>query len=181
MQRGISSLWLHSIGRCQNQRLFFSIFNQKITSFGHPSTTVCSIDYSKRLKLIENTRFVGLTVANRQYTTAGVKTQTSAKKKMTKLTEQERAEVLQPLLNVGWTLVNGRDAIYKEYLFKDFNQAFSFMSGVALLAEKMNHHPEWFNVYNKVQVTMSTHDVAGLSSKDIRMAKYMEEHSKRFL
>lgn len=77
-------------------------------------------------------------------------------------------------------MVNGRDAIYKEYLFSDFNQAFSFMSGVALVAEKMNHHPEWFNVYNKVQVTMSTHDVGGLSTKDIRMAKYMEEQSKRF-
>lgn len=78
-------------------------------------------------------------------------------------------------------MVNGRDAIYKEYLFSDFNQAFSFMAGVALLAEKINHHPEWFNVYNKVQVTMSTHDVAGLSAKDIRMAKYMEQQSKRFL
>lgn len=88
---------------------------------------------------------------------------------------------MQPLLNAGWSMVNGRDAIYKEYLFKDFNQSFSFMSGVALLAEKMNHHPEWFNVYNKVQVTMSTHDVGGLSAKDIRMAKYMEEQAKRFL
>ncbi|KAI8123263.1 Pterin-4-alpha-carbinolamine dehydratase [Lucilia cuprina] len=127
------------------------------------------------------TRFFGPTVIKRQYTTAGVKTQTIAKKKMTKLTEQERAEVLQPLLNAGWSMVNGRDAIYKEYLFSDFNQAFSFMSGAALLAEKMNHHPEWFNVYNKVQVTMSTHDVGGLSAKDIRMAKYMEEQAKRFL
>lgn len=54
------------------------------------------------------------------------------------------------------------------------------MTGVALLAEKMNHHPEWFNVYNKLQVTMSTHDVGGLSAKDIRMAKYMEEEFKRY-
>ncbi|XP_036324642.1 pterin-4-alpha-carbinolamine dehydratase-like isoform X3 [Rhagoletis pomonella] len=100
---------------------------------------------------------------------------------MTKLTEQERSELLQPLLDAGWSLVNGRDAIYKEYLFKDFNAAFSFMSGVALLAEKLNHHPEWFNVYNKVQVTMSTHDVGGLSAKDIRVAKYMEEQAKRLI
>lgn len=55
------------------------------------------------------------------------------------------------------------------------------MSGVALLAEKMDHHPEWFNVYNKVQVTMSSHDIAGLSERDIRMAKYMEEQAKRFV
>ncbi|XP_012155060.1 pterin-4-alpha-carbinolamine dehydratase isoform X2 [Ceratitis capitata] len=103
-----------------------------------------------------------------------------AKKKMAKLTEQERSELLQPLLDAGWSVVNGRDAIYKEYLFADFNSAFSFMSGVALLAEKLNHHPEWFNVYNKVQVTMSTHDVGGLSAKDIRMAKYMEEHANRY-
>lgn len=95
-----------------------------------------------------------------------------------KLTEQERAEKLQPLLDAGWTLVEGRDAIYKEYLLKDFNQAFSFMTGVALLAEKMNHHPEWFNCYNKVQVTLSTHDVGGLSSQDIRMATYFEAQAK---
>lgn len=95
-----------------------------------------------------------------------------------KLTEQERAEKLQPLLDAGWCLVEGRDAIYKEFLFKDFNQAFSFMTGVALLAEKMNHHPEWFNVYNKLQVTLSTHDVGGLSSQDIRMATYLETQSK---
>nr|XP_032288764.1 pterin-4-alpha-carbinolamine dehydratase isoform X3 [Drosophila virilis] len=99
-------------------------------------------------------------------------------KMVAKLTEQERAEKLQPLLDAGWCLVEGRDAIYKEFLFKDFNQAFSFMTGVALLAEKMNHHPEWFNVYNKLQVTLSTHDVGGLSSQDIRMATYLETQAK---
>uniref|UniRef100_A0A1A9VYB8 4a-hydroxytetrahydrobiopterin dehydratase n=1 Tax=Glossina austeni TaxID=7395 RepID=A0A1A9VYB8_GLOAU len=103
------------------------------------------------------------------------------KKKMPKLSEDQRKELLQPLLNAGWSMVNGRDAIYKEYQFRNFNQAFSFMSGVALLAEKMDHHPEWFNVYNKVQVTMSSHDVSGLSERDIRMAKYMEEQAKRFV
>ncbi|KAH8419120.1 hypothetical protein KR222_005599, partial [Zaprionus bogoriensis] len=102
-----------------------------------------------------------------------------AKRKMVaKLTEQERAEKLQPLLDAGWTLVEGRDAIHKEFMLKDFNQAFSFMTGVALLAEKMNHHPEWFNVYNKLQVTLSTHDVGGLSSQDIRMANHFEAQAK---
>ncbi|XP_017472953.1 PREDICTED: pterin-4-alpha-carbinolamine dehydratase isoform X1 [Rhagoletis zephyria] len=123
----------------------------------------------------------GSFVSYRQYSTVIAQKQVAAKKKMTKLTEQERSELLQPLLDAGWSLVNGRDAIYKEYLFKDFNAAFSFMSGVALLAEKLNHHPEWFNVYNKVQVTMSTHDVGGLSAKDIRVAKYMEEQAKRLI
>ncbi|XP_064536302.1 pterin-4-alpha-carbinolamine dehydratase isoform X2 [Drosophila montana] len=99
-------------------------------------------------------------------------------KMVAKLTERERAEKLQPLLDAGWCLVEGRDAIYKEFLLKDFNQAFSFMTGVALLAEKMNHHPEWFNVYNKLQVTLSTHDVGGLSNQDIRMATYLEAQAK---
>nr|AAC25196.1 pterin-4a-carbinolamine dehydratase [Drosophila melanogaster]AAM50917.1 LP07248p [Drosophila melanogaster] len=91
-----------------------------------------------------------------------------------RLNEQERAEKLQPLLDAGWTLVEGRDAIFKQFVLKDFNQAFSFMTGVALLAEKINHHPEWFNCYNKVDVTLSTHDVGGLSSQDIRMATHLE-------
>lgn len=59
-------------------------------------------------------------------------------------------------------------------MFKDFNEAFGFMARVALLADKMDHHPEWFNVYNKVQVTMSTHDCGGLSAKDVKMANFME-------
>ncbi|XP_020811406.1 pterin-4-alpha-carbinolamine dehydratase [Drosophila serrata] len=104
------------------------------------------------------------------------KKETTAKKHkmVVRLNEQERAEKLQPLLDCGWTLVEGRDAIFKQYVLKDFNQAFAFMTGVALLAEKINHHPEWFNVYNKVDVTLSTHDVGGLSSQDIRMANYLE-------
>lgn len=74
-------------------------------------------------------------------------------------------------------MVEGRDAIYKEFLFKNFNEAFGFMSRVALLADKMDHHPEWFNVYNKVQVTMSTHDCGGLSAKDVKVATFMDEIS----
>merc|ERR1712170_154541 len=93
------------------------------------------------------------------------------KKMVSKLTEEERSSQLAPLLSKGWTMVEGRDAIHKDFLFKDFNQAFGFMTRVALKAEKMNHHPEWFNVYNKVQVTLSTHDAGGLSEKDIKLAK----------
>jgi len=92
-----------------------------------------------------------------------------------KLTEEQRKTELEPLLKSGWTIVNNRDAIYKEYLFKSFNEAFSFMTRVALLAEKMDHHPEWFNVYNKVQITLSSHDVNGLSSRDVKLANFMEQ------
>uniref|UniRef100_A0A8D3ED52 Pterin-4-alpha-carbinolamine dehydratase n=1 Tax=Scophthalmus maximus TaxID=52904 RepID=A0A8D3ED52_SCOMX len=73
--------------------------------------------------------------------------------KIQSLTEEERAHLLPLLRNAQWVEVVGRDAIYKEFVFKDFNQAFGFMSRVALQAEKMDHHPEWFNVYNKVEKT----------------------------
>ena len=81
-----------------------------------------------------------------------------------KLNEQERIDQLKPLLGNDWSMVENRDAIYKEYLFTNFNEAFGFMTRVALLADKMDHHPEWFNVYNKVQVTLSTHDVGYIFS-----------------
>jgi len=98
--------------------------------------------------------------------------------KKAKLSEQERPAVFGPLKEAGWTMVEGRDAIYKEFLFKDFNQAFGFMTRIALKADKMDHHPEWFNVYNKVQITLSTHDVGGLSHKDITLATFIEECAK---
>ncbi|KAF0748553.1 pterin-4-alpha-carbinolamine dehydratase [Aphis craccivora] len=94
------------------------------------------------------------------------------------LTKEERVELLQPLLSNQWSLVQDRDAIYKEFLFSDFIQAFGFMTQVALKSEKMNHHPEWFNVYNKVQVTLSTHDVSGLSSNDINLATFLDKTEK---
>jgi 4a-hydroxytetrahydrobiopterin dehydratase len=72
-------------------------------------------------------------------------------------------------------MVEGRDAIYKEVMFGDFSAAFGFMSRVALKAEQMCHHPEWFNVYNKVQITLSTHDVSGLSDRDITLASFIDE------
>jgi len=74
----------------------------------------------------------------------------------------------------GWSMVKDRDAIYKEFIFKDFNQAFGFMTRVALKADKVDHHPEWFNVYNKVQITLATHDCGGLSSRDVNMATFIE-------
>lgn len=74
--------------------------------------------------------------------------------------------------------MEGRDAIHKEFLFKDFNQAFGFMTRVALKAEKMDHHPEWFNVYNKVQITLSTHDCSGLSENDVQLANFIETAAK---
>ncbi|KAL2722863.1 hypothetical protein V1478_009726 [Vespula squamosa] len=96
------------------------------------------------------------------------------KQKMKKLTQQERDVVLNPLLESGWSLQTERDAIYKEFVFKNFNEAFGFMTRIALQSEKMNHHAEWFNVYNKVNMTLSTHDVNGLSQKDIDLATFVD-------
>jgi 4a-hydroxytetrahydrobiopterin dehydratase len=75
----------------------------------------------------------------------------------------------------GWRATDGRDAIRNEYKFKDFNAAFGFMSRVALYAERHDHHPEWFNVYNRVEVTLTTHDAGGVSDKDVALAHFMDE------
>ena len=74
----------------------------------------------------------------------------------------------------GWTETPGRDAIAKTFVFKDFNEAFGFMSRVALVAEKNDHHPEWRNVYKTVEVVLSTHDAGGLTVKDIALAEAMD-------
>lgn len=74
----------------------------------------------------------------------------------------------------GWTEVDGRDAISKRFVFADFNAAFGWMVRVAMLAEKLDHHPEWSNVYRTVDVTLSTHDAGGLSQLDIDLAKAMD-------
>jgi 4a-hydroxytetrahydrobiopterin dehydratase len=74
----------------------------------------------------------------------------------------------------GWQEAAGRDAICKCFAFKDFNAAFGFMTRVALQAEKMDHHPEWFNVYKTVQVTLSTHDAGGVTNRDVKLAKAMD-------
>lgn len=88
-----------------------------------------------------------------------------------KLDSGARAAALAQL--EGWKNVVGRDAIQRTFTFADFNTAFGFMSRVALLAEKMDHHPEWFNVYNRVEVTLATHDCNGVSERDIAMARFM--------
>ncbi len=90
-----------------------------------------------------------------------------------KLTDAERESALTEL--DGWSLVDGRDAMTKTFTFKNFNQAFGWMSRVAMAAEKMDHHPEWFNVYRTVEVTLATHDVGGLSNLDIELAKKMDK------
>jgi len=82
---------------------------------------------------------------------------------------------LDPLLANGWALVDGRDALEKTYTFANFIDAFSWMTRAAIVAEKMNHHPEWFNVYKTVRVTLTTHDVGGLSDLDVTLAQKMDK------
>ena len=86
-----------------------------------------------------------------------------------KLAGEARRDALATL--VDWVAVEDRDAIQKTFSFQDFNEAFGFMVRVALISEKLNHHPEWFNVYNRVDITLSTHDAGGVSERDIALAK----------
>lgn len=88
-----------------------------------------------------------------------------------KLTGEARKKALAKL--AGWSEVKDRDAITKRFVFKDFNEAFGFMARAALVAEKMDHHPEWFNVYKTVEVTLSTHDAGGLTEHDVTLAEAM--------
>lgn len=93
-----------------------------------------------------------------------------------KLSAEARREALAAL--AGWKPVEGRDAIEKSFKFKNFSQAWGFMGRVALAAEKLDHHPEWFNVYNRVEITLSTHDCDGLSERDVALAKRIEIYAK---
>ena len=88
-----------------------------------------------------------------------------------RLTEQERIEAMAVL--DGWALAEGRDAITKTFQFGDFNEAFGWMTRAALTAEKMDHHPEWSNVWNRIDVTLSTHSAGGLTALDVNLAKAM--------
>ena len=87
-----------------------------------------------------------------------------------KLSDEDRAA----LLSNGWEMVDGRDAIHKTYVFANFVEAFGFMTRAALWAEKLNHHPEWSNVYKTVEVTLTTHDTGGLSALDGKLAAKMD-------
>ena len=89
-----------------------------------------------------------------------------------KLTGETRNAALGKL--DGWSEVTGRDAITKKYVFQDFNAAFGFMTRAALVAEKLDHHPEWFNVYKTVEVTLATHDAGGVTELDIKLAEAMD-------
>ena len=90
-----------------------------------------------------------------------------------KLTGEARKSALARLK--GWREVEGRDGITRTFVFKDFNQAFGFMARAALVAEKLDHHPEWSNVYKTVNVTLSTHDAGGLTQLDIKLAETMDQ------
>ena len=91
-----------------------------------------------------------------------------------KLTGKDRDTALAPLLESGWHMVEGRDAIARTYVFRNFVEAFGFMTRAALWAEKWNHHPEWSNVYKTVEVTLTSHDVEGLSERDVKLAAKMD-------
>lgn len=91
-----------------------------------------------------------------------------------RMSDEGRMLLLEPLTQTGWTLVEGRDAIAKTFVFDNFVDAFGWMTRVAIWAEKWNHHPEWSNVYKTVEVVLTTHDVGGLSALDAKLARKMD-------
>lgn len=91
-----------------------------------------------------------------------------------RLDENTRSDTLKPLLESGWQLDDSRDALIKTFEFKNFVQAFGWMTQVAIHAEKLNHHPEWFNVYKRVNVVLTTHDAGGLTNLDVKLATTMD-------
>jgi 4a-hydroxytetrahydrobiopterin dehydratase len=93
-----------------------------------------------------------------------------------KLTGNARKSALAKL--PGWSEVKDRDAITRQFTFTDFNEAFGFMARAALIAEKLDHHPEWFNVYNKIEVTLATHDAGGVTERDVKLAQAMDRLAK---
>ena len=95
-----------------------------------------------------------------------------------KLDDAARAEALAGL--TGWRALTERDALARDYVFADFSAAFGFMARVALIADKMNHHPEWSNLYNRVAVVLTTHDAGGVTARDIELAREMERIARDF-
>jgi 4a-hydroxytetrahydrobiopterin dehydratase len=94
------------------------------------------------------------------------------------LTAAERTTLITPLLANGWAMVEGRDAIQKTFVFRNFIDAFGFMTQTAIWAEKLNHHPEWSNVYKTVDVTLTTHDCDGISALDAKLGAKMDALAK---
>lgn len=92
---------------------------------------------------------------------------------MDKLTSAEREAFFSSF--PAWNEVDGRDAAFARFEFEDFNEAFGFMTRIALKADQMNHHPEWFNVYNRVEITLTTHDAGGMSTRDVALARFIQE------
>jgi 4a-hydroxytetrahydrobiopterin dehydratase len=92
---------------------------------------------------------------------------------MPKLTGEARADALASM--PGWAAVEERDAIRREFKFRNFSEAFGFMTRVALAAEKMDHHPEWSNVYDRVDIVLTSHDIGGISERDIRLAGIIDK------
>jgi 4a-hydroxytetrahydrobiopterin dehydratase len=88
---------------------------------------------------------------------------------------------LETLIDTGWIFMSERAAVSKTYKFKSFNEAFAFMAGVSVYAEKLNHHPEWFNVYSRVDVVLTTHDIGGLSELDVKLAMHMDSLSAKLI
>lgn len=93
-----------------------------------------------------------------------------------RLSAEARQAALRELS--GWQPAESRDAILRSFRFKDFNAAFAFMARVALMAEKQDHHPEWFNVWNRVDITLSTHDAGGLSERDVALARFIDQAAR---
>ncbi|CAB3718636.1 4a-hydroxytetrahydrobiopterin dehydratase [Trinickia soli] len=93
-----------------------------------------------------------------------------------KLTSEERSTQLAGL--AGWQAVTGRDAIHRQFRFADFNEAFGFMTRVAIKAQEMNHHPEWFNVYQTVDITLTTHEAHGVTERDVALAHFIDAAAK---
>jgi 4a-hydroxytetrahydrobiopterin dehydratase len=95
-----------------------------------------------------------------------------------KLDDAARAEALAGL--AGWRTLTERDALARDYVFTDFSAAFGFMARVALIADKMNHHPEWSNLYNRVAVVLTTHDAGGVTARDVELAREMDRIARDF-
>ena len=123
-----------------------------------------------------NTRFVRILLSpgNMLRFAFGRPTKNIVRRHISLLAGKERETEIGTLLANGWSVVSNRDAITKKFIFQDFNVAWGFMSRAALVAESMNHHPEWFNVYNQVEITLSTHDCGGLSMNDVKLAHKLD-------